>query len=78
MININRIKKNRIMSVVKVIEILSNSKKSWEDATAKGIEKASESVKDIRSAFVQSQSVTVKEGKVDEYRVNLKVSFEVK
>lgn len=66
------------MAVVKVIEILSNSNTSWEDATAKGIEKASESIKNIKSAFVQSQSVTVKDGKVDEYRVNLKVSFAVK
>ena len=63
---------------MKVIEVLSNSKESWEDATAKGIEKASKSVKNIKSAFVQSQSVTVKDGKVDEYRVNIKITFEVK
>ena len=66
------------MSVLKVIEILSNSDKSWEDATKKGVEKASKSVKNIRSAFVQSQSVTVEGGEVEEYRVNLKVTFEVK
>lgn len=66
------------MSVMKVIEVLSNSKESWEDATATGIEKASKSVKNIKSAFVQSQSVTVKDGKVDEYRVNVKITFEVK
>lgn len=66
------------MSVLKVIEILGDSSKSWEDATAKAIKKASKSVKDIRSAFVQSQSVTVKDGKVSAYRVNLKVTFLVK
>ena len=66
------------MAVMKVIEVLSSSKKSWEDATATGVEKASKSVKNIRSAFVQSQSVTVSDGKVDEYRVNLKLTFEVK
>lgn len=66
------------MAIMKVIEILSNSNESWEDATAKGISKVSKSVKGIRSAFVQSQSVTVKDGEVDEYRVNLKVTFEVK
>ena len=66
------------MAILKVIEILSESEKSWEDATAKGIKKASESLKGIRSAFVQSQSVTVKDGKVNAYRVNLKVTFEVK
>jgi len=66
------------MSVVKVIEVLSNSTKSWEDATQLGITKAGESIKGIRSAFVQSQSVTVNKNKIKEYRVNLKISFEVK
>ena len=66
------------MAVIKVVEIMSDSKKSWEDATAKAIVKASSSVSGIKSAFVQSQSVTVSKGKVKEYRVNLKVTFEVK
>ena len=65
------------MAVMKVIEIMSDSSKSWEDATAKGVAKASASLKGIKSAFVQSQSVTVKGGKVEKYRVNLKVSFQV-
>lgn len=65
------------MAILKVIEILSESGKSWEDATAKGVKKASESLKGIASAFVQSQSVTVKDGEVDKYRVNLKITFEV-
>ena len=63
---------------MKVIELLSESSKSWEDATSKGIEKASESLKGVAAAHVQSQSVTVKDGKVDKFRVNLKISFEVK
>ena len=63
------------MSVVKVIEILANSEKSYEDAIESAIEKVSTSVKHIRSAFVQSQSVTVEGGKVKEYRVNLKITF---
>ena len=66
------------MAVMKVIEILSESDKSWEDATSKGIAKASKSLKGIRSAWVQSQSVTIDEkGEVSAYRVNLKLSFEV-
>ena len=65
------------MAVLKVLEILSDSDKSWEDAAARGIKKASKTVKNIRSAFVQSQSVTVKNGEVSTYRVNLKISFEV-
>jgi flavin-binding protein dodecin len=66
------------MSVLKVVEIMSESNKSWEDATAKGVKKVSKTIKNIRSAFVQSQSVTVNNGEVAMYRVNLKISFEVK
>jgi flavin-binding protein dodecin len=52
--------------------------KSWVDATAKGIEKASKSLKGIKSAWVQSQSVTIDDkGQVSDYRVTLKPSFEV-
>ncbi len=65
------------MAILKVIEILSASSKSWEDATAQGVAKAAKSVKGIKSAYVQSQSVVVEDGKVAEYRVNLKLSFEV-
>ncbi|NJM78775.1 MAG: dodecin domain-containing protein [Flavobacterium sp.] len=65
------------MSVLKVIEVLSNSEKSWEDATKKAVEKASKSLKNIRSVYVQDQSAQVKDGVVTEFRVNLKVTFEL-
>lgn len=63
------------MPVLKVIEVMSSSPKSWEDATAKGVKKAAESVRGIKSAYVQNQSVVVDNGIVTEYRVNLKLSF---
>jgi len=66
------------MAIMKVVEIMADSKKSWEDATNNAIKRASKSINDIKSAYVQSQSVTVKNGKVGSYRVNLKVTFEVK
>ncbi len=66
------------MAILKVIEVLANSTKSWEDATAIAIKRASKSVKNIKSAFVQSQSVTVAGGKIKDYRVNVKITFEVK
>ena len=65
------------MSVLKVIEIMSSSKKSWEDAAATGIEKASKTLKNIKSAWVQDQSVVVDGGSIKEFRVTLKISFEV-
>lgn len=66
------------MAVMKVIEVLSNSDKSWEDATQKAVLEASKTVKNIRSAWVKDQSVQVSNGKIEEFRVTLKISFEVK
>jgi len=65
------------MAILKVIEILANSKTSWEDATNNAVKEASKTVKDIRSVFVESQSCTVEDGKVGEYRVNVKITFGV-
>ena len=65
------------MAVMKVIEVLSNSNKSWEDATRKAVKQASKSVKKIKSVFVQSQSAVVDGNEVTEFRVNLKITFEV-
>ncbi|GAA4960033.1 dodecin family protein [Algibacter aquimarinus] len=65
------------MAVLKVIEVLSNSDKSWEDATKKAVKQASKSVKNIRSVYVQDQSAIVKNDEVTEFRVNLKITFEV-
>ncbi len=63
---------------MKVIEVMSNSDKSWEDATKKAVKQASKSVKNIKSVFVQSQSAVVNDDEVTEFRVNLKLTFEVK
>jgi hypothetical protein len=65
------------MSVLKVIEVLSNSEKSWEDATRKAVKHASKSVKNIRSVYVQDQSASVKDGEIKDFRVNVKITFEV-
>ena len=66
------------MAIMKVIEVLSNSEKSWEDATKKAVKQAAKSVKNIKSVFVQSQSAVVNDDEVTEFRVNLKITFEVK
>jgi flavin-binding protein dodecin len=65
------------MAVLKVIEVLASSETSWEDATQKAVAKASKSVKQIRSVYVQEQSAAVKDGKITEFRVNLKLTFEL-
>ena len=66
-----------IMAVLKVIEILASSPVSWEDATASAVKMAAKTVKEIRSVYVQDQSAVVVKNKITEYRVNVKISFEV-
>ncbi len=63
---------------MKVIEVMANSDKSWEEATRKAVQHASKSVKHIKSVFVQSQSAVVDGNDVSEFRVNVKITFEVK
>jgi hypothetical protein len=66
------------MAIVKVIEIMANSKKSWDDATQQAVAHASKSLRNIRSVNVNNMSCTVdKKGKIAEYRVNCSISFEV-
>lgn len=66
------------MATLKVIELLSDSDQSWEAAAQNAVEKAGETIKNIRSVFVKEQSATVLNGKIDKYRVNVKITFEVR
>lgn len=62
--------------VAKVIEIFSSSAKGIEDAVEKGLKKASQTVKNIKGAWVNElKVVTSPDGKVTEWRVNLKITF---
>ena len=63
------------MSVAKVTEIISSSKVGFDDAVKQGIKRASKTLNGITSAWIQDQQVVVKDGKVKEYRVNMKVTF---
>lgn len=63
------------MSIAKVTEVISSSSKSFDDAVEQGVSRAAKTLKGITSAWVADQKVTVKNGKVDEYRVVLKITF---
>ncbi len=63
------------MSVAKVIEMSSESPKSFEDAIVQGIARASKTIHGIKSAWVKEQHVVVENGKVTLYRVDLKMTF---
>lgn len=63
------------MSVARVTEIIASSSKSFDDAIEQGVDRASRTLKNVKNAWVSDQKVTVKNGKIDEYRVILKVTF---
>ena len=65
------------MAVMKSVQIMSDSSKSFEGAIKTAVDRMSKSVKNIRSCYVQEQSVTIKNNKIDKYRVNLMITFEV-
>lgn len=66
------------MAVLKVIEVLASSKNSWEDAAKNALEHANKSVKNIKSLYVNEQNAVVgDDGKIKEYRMNCKITFEV-
>ena len=66
------------MAIMKSVQIMSESTKSFEDAIAVAVDRMSDSVNHVRSANVNNQSVVVKGGKITNYRVNLQITFEVK
>jgi flavin-binding protein dodecin len=66
------------MSVAKVSEITSSSTQSFEDAIQTGIARASKTLENIQGAWINEQTVIVKNGKVAEWRVNMKVTFVLK
>ena len=63
------------MSVVKVIEVIAGSEKSFDDATQKALEEASKSVKNISSVYIQEMKADVENNKIVSYGVNAKISF---
>ena len=65
------------MSIMKVIEVLAESPKSWEDAATAAVVKASESVQGIRSIYIKEFEAQVDNNKVVNWRINAKVTFEV-
>ncbi len=63
------------MAMLKVIEVLAQSDKSWEDAAQTAVDIASRSVRNIRSIYIKNMEATVENGKIAKYRINAKISF---
>lgn len=63
------------MSVARVVEITAGSKKSFVDAVEQGIARACKTLKGVKGAWVNEMSVVVEQGRISEYRVNMRVTF---
>lgn len=63
------------MPTLKVIEILAQSDKSWEDAAQVAINKAAESLRNIKSIYIKEMEATVENNKISKYRINSKITF---
>lgn len=63
------------MSVAKVIEISAESEKSFEDAINQGIARACDTIEHVEGAWVKEQKAVIKDGRIQGYRVDLKVTF---
>jgi len=66
------------MSVAKITEVTSASKKSFDDAVEVGVKRASETLKNVKSAWVTDQEVSIEDGKITEYKVRMKITFILK
>jgi len=63
------------MTMLKVIEVLAESNKSWEDAAQSAVQQAAKSVRNIKSIYVDNFEATVDNARLVKYRVNAKSSF---
>ena len=63
------------MAVVKVIELLAQSEKGWEDAAKQAVKVASKTVRNIQSVYVKDFQAIVEDGEIVGYRVDVKISF---
>lgn len=65
------------MAIVKVIEVIAGSEKSFDDAVQVALDEASKTVKNIKSIYVENLNANVENNEIVSYGVNAKVSFEV-
>lgn len=60
---------------LKVIEVLAQSDKSWEDAAKKAIKQASKTLRNIKSIYIENFEAKIEENEITSYRINAKISF---
>lgn len=65
------------MSIIKVIEVMAHSSKSWEDAAQTAVKEASKTLDNVKSIYIQDHSAIIEDGKITDYRITGKICFEL-
>jgi flavin-binding protein dodecin len=73
--NLSALRRISIMSIARITEISSTSGKSFEDAIQSGIARATQTLRNVRSAWVKEQQIRIDNGNIVEYQVNLMITF---
>lgn len=63
------------MSILKVVEVLAESQEGWEDAARQAVAEASQTLRNIRSIYIENMQATVADGQIQSYRINAKITF---
>ncbi len=63
------------MTMLKVIEVLAESDQGWEDAARKAVSEASETLRNVRSIYIENFQATVENGRIERFRVNARITF---
>ena len=63
------------MTMLKVLEVLAQSDKSWEDAAQNAVDEAAKTVRGVKSIYIKELEASVEDGKISQYRINAKISF---
>lgn len=63
------------MSILKVVEVLAESQEGWEDAARQAVAEANQTLRNIRSIYIENMQATVADGQIQSYRINAKITF---
>jgi flavin-binding protein dodecin len=71
----SKLEEELTMAVVKVLEVIAESEKGWEEAAQEAVQEASKTVRSIKHVYIENQQGIVEDGKIVKFRVNAKLSF---
>lgn len=63
------------MTMLKALEVLARTDKSWEDAAQTAVDQAAKSVRGTKSIYLKEMEASVEDGKINQNRINAKISF---